>query len=458
MLSGLSDVRSFLSRNITEGDRLLVAVSGGADSIGLLACLSDELGIPASRLVCGHVTHGIRRDGHRDLEVIHDVAGKRSIPVCTRSVDTLSLAKEKHLSLEAAARELRYQSLTSMAAESACKWILTAHTMDDCAETVLMRMRSGAPWYEWTGIPARRGLVLRPLLCVLRDDLRGWVSAKGLRFHDDESNLDVRFRRNGLRAKLRERPDYWNPQQIRRFHAAGEELAAVLSVWSKMVYAVPVTVKGNLNEGTVGLAIDEIFRYFDNLTFLPVEVTWSALTGQRDARLPSKLRRQITTFLCGGSPQACLVLPRDISLLRRGALLWMMRGSVQPVFKRVSLGKWAVPERQGVLTIGKGHAANGGAICVRSQVMERELTVRNWQPGDRIKPAGRPTKKISDLLAEMKLDPVQRARVLVLADELGPLMILGGVVDQRAAANHALGESVFVSWSEGESIGAGHVV
>ena len=455
MLEWASQVEGFSAKYTLPEDRLLIAVSGGADSIGLLALLAGELRMSA-RVVVGHVDHGIRPDSFRDLGVIREVAGRYGIRVLVREVDAPAHAEKNHLSLEAAARELRYAALAEMAGEAGCKWILTGHTMEDSAETVLMRMRSGAPWYEWTGIPARRGKILRPLLTVHRSDLRDWVQNSHLGYREDETNTDRRYLRNQLRAELAAKPTFWTRSFVCKLAKSSADLEAALATSRRLVLALPVALEADLNRGIIGLAIEEIFRYFNNLTFLPVEVFWGQLIGQQDARLPSKLRRQIMPFLRGRSPDAALRLPDGITAVRRGNRLWLIKQDAPKVVLNVGAGRWSIPGRKEELIIADENHPDS-PVCLRRDILTRTLTVRTWQPGDRIKPHQRPIKKISDLLNEAKLDPAARARVLVLADEEGPLMILGGAVDERAVADGTSGGTIEIGWSKGESIGTGNV-
>jgi tRNA(Ile)-lysidine synthase len=449
-------LNQFLDRWTSSEDRLLVAVSGGADSMGLLALLTDEMGFGSQRLRVAHINHQLRPTVEEDLRVVEGFARECGVPLSVRKVDVLDAARREHLSLEAAARRLRYRALEEIAEETGCRWILTAHTMDDSAETVLMRMRSGAPWYEWTGIPARRGRILRPLLTVRRPVLREWVRAHEVPFREDESNGDVRFQRNRLRNILESCHNFWNDSVVINLFANGRELEWALESARKAVYLLPSLINATSKEGRIGLAIDEIFRYFNNLTFLPVEALWAKLCVQPpESRLPSHLRRQIAEFLQGTTPDARLSLPKNVVLVRRGTHLWLIKGEIAAVNRSVTRGKSSVPERKGHLVVAD--VSNGQpAVLVRREILDHHLTLRSWQAGDRIKPMGRPRKKIADLLSERKLDPVERAEALVLCDEDGPLLIVGGVVDERATAKYPQGETITIRWSEDDSRGAGN--
>ena len=422
--------------------------------MGLLGLLTDELKGSLNRLHVAHVQHMLRVTAGEDARVVSEFAQARGITVSVRTVNVPDLARRKHLSLEAAARQLRYQALSDMADESKCQWILTAHTMDDSAETVLMRMRSGAAWYEWTGIPARRGRILRPLLFVRRSRLREWVKQHEVPYREDESNDDLRFRRNRLRNMIAQSHEFWNDTYVEKLHKNGHELDLVLDMSRRVMRFMPDVIKAEPKAGRIGLAIDEIFRYFNNLTFLPVEAMWSRLADLPvDSRLPSRLRKQVIEFLKGTTPDARLMLLKGITLVRRGRSLWLVQGESPEVSLPVGPGEWRVPERNGCLVITD--AVNGQpSVRLTRDILERRLTVRTWQPGDRIKPVGRPRKKVADLLAERKLDPVARARTLVLCDEDGPLMIVGGAVDERAAAKDSQGGIILIRWTEDESRGA----
>jgi tRNA(Ile)-lysidine synthetase-like protein len=183
------------------------------------------------------------------------------------------------------------------------------------------------------------------------------------------------------------------------------------------------------------------------LTFVPVEVAWAQGVGRPEARLPSAIRRQIPPFLQGKTPQSSLKLPEGVVAHRRGGHIYLYSDSSSQIAMRVGLGEHRVSERAARLMLG--FAAPQNALyqaAIDPQCLERELDLRSWRPGDRLKVAKRPTKKIAALLAERKLDPLERARVLVLADESGPLLIIGGPVAERALPPPDESAPLWVSW------------
>ncbi len=441
----VEEIRAFLQQRCVPEDRLLLAVSGGADSMGMLALMRDELGMAPERLVVGHVQHGIRAAEKRDLRVIEQEARAKGIQILVQSANAPALAKREAWSLEAAARSLRYRALDEMADEAGCRWILTAHTLDDSAETVWMRMRSGAPWYEWTGIPRQRGRILRPLLNTSRDSLRTWVADRGVEFVEDETNLDQQVLRNRVRAEMVKFDAVWDVTRKQELASLGTFLGRSLEVQRQLARRLPVASRGGLGGGSIGLAIDRIFIYFKSLTFLPVEVAWADLIGKPEARLPSKIRRQIVDVLAGSAPESVLLLPHGVRLMQRRETAWIVRNLTPSVDREVGVGSWPVPEVGGTLTLIANGSASGPHIA--SRFAEESLHLRTWRAGDRIKIARRPEKLISDLLNEARLDPAAREATLVLADEYGPLLIVGGPIAERALPAEHDTQSLLVTWT-----------
>jgi tRNA(Ile)-lysidine synthase len=451
-ITPVESIRRCLARWTRPSERLLLAVSGGRDSMAMLTLFLNITDIKRDNLVIGFIDHQLRSDSAEDGEFVKEYANKHGVEFAARAVDVRDYCRRHHASLEAGARVLRYDALHGLAVEHGCDWILTAHTADDSAETVIMRMQSGAPWYEWTGIPERRGRVLRPLLTVTRRSVAAWGDELGSGYREDPSNTDPRFQRNALRQQLQGRADFWTDAQCKKFAEAGQDLEAVLRAEKCLYQGLRREIHVGREGGAVGLAIDKIFCYFNSLTFLPVEVEWARFVGNSDARLPSAIRIKLTEFLAGQSPDKRLRLAGNITLLRRGNCVWML-----PDYSEPSIHQQVFPGIQRIAgtahTIGlhdRDHidASSDHSVCLRGDLLQRELYIRSRKAGDRIQCAGRPMKKLSDVLNEAKLDPVQRAGTLVLADDDGVLMILGGAVAERAQHSDVRLNTLVLSWND----------
>src|SRR5271157_1602588 len=234
------------------GDRVCIAVSGGADSVALLRVLLElrsELGIV---LVVAHFNHGLRgADSDADEAFVADLAQQQGLEFLAGRADVRQHALAGKLSIEAAGRELRYGWLTRLAREQRFESVATAHTLDDQAETVLLKFLRGAGTRGLAGIypsleigknngsptsvsdanwqnPSREAAagsepgaqapgvkvnrkeprsgdhirIVRPLLCVTRDEVEAYLSSLGQPWREDESNLDHRFARNRVRHEL----------------------------------------------------------------------------------------------------------------------------------------------------------------------------------------------------------------------------------------------------------------
>jgi tRNA(Ile)-lysidine synthase len=185
-------------------DRIAVAISGGSDSVALAFVLRDLEGVKLGK-VAGliHINHQLRgADADADEAFCAALAARLGWPIEIARVDVARLAREQHISLEAAARAARYTCFAAAAEKLGASVVATGHTADDQAETVLLRLLRGAGTRGLSGIRARRDIYARPLLECRRAALRRDLDVRGETYRDDLSNLDVSIPRNRLRHAL----------------------------------------------------------------------------------------------------------------------------------------------------------------------------------------------------------------------------------------------------------------
>jgi tRNA(Ile)-lysidine synthase len=192
-------VRRVMPRLMSHGGGIVVAVSGGPDSVALLAALSA---IGVSPLTVAHVNHHLRgAESDEDSTFVENLATQYCLSFCVEHAPIPVGA-----SIEASARQLRYEKLHAIAQSQNAGTIATAHTLDDQAETIVMRLLRGTGLTGLGGIPAVRrwrGLrLIRPLLTVRRDVVLDFLHVAGLTYRMDSSNADPRFTRNRIRHQL----------------------------------------------------------------------------------------------------------------------------------------------------------------------------------------------------------------------------------------------------------------
>jgi tRNA(Ile)-lysidine synthase len=193
-----------------RGGRILLAVSGGADSIALLHVMFRlrRKGIVADDLLCAHLHHGLRggaSDG--DEAFVVEQAKELGLPIVARSLDVQRHACENRLSTETAARQLRLASLVEIARQEGCSSVALGHQMNDNAETVLQRLERGTGIRGLGGIrPSRlagEGLAfVRPLLCCSRQEIVQYLRGRNLSWREDHTNADCTYTRNRIRHRL----------------------------------------------------------------------------------------------------------------------------------------------------------------------------------------------------------------------------------------------------------------
>jgi tRNA(Ile)-lysidine synthase len=235
------------------GDGVVVAVSGGPDSVALARAAAAARG-GAGRLVLAHLNHGLRgAESDADEAFVAGLASRLpGVELCRARIDVAAEAERSGANLEAAARRLRYAWLADVAREHGCLRVATGHTADDQAETVLHRLLRGAGLQGLRGIAPRRPLgpgveVVRPMLGLTRADVLAFLRAAGQAFREDASNRDLRRTRNRIRHELL-------PLLAREYNPA------VVSVLGRLAAQAAEAYRGEEAEAAALLAAAELPR------------------------------------------------------------------------------------------------------------------------------------------------------------------------------------------------------
>ncbi|MBO4385203.1 MAG: tRNA lysidine(34) synthetase TilS [Clostridia bacterium] len=198
-------VESYILENglLSDGDSILVGLSGGADSSALLYVLtrlSRRHGWTVRAAHFNHMIRGAEADG--DESFCRGLAEAWGVPFYSDSADVPAYAKENGLSLETAGRLLRYDFLERIRAKTDTKYIATAHHMNDNAESILLHLLRGSGLAGLLGIKPKRGDIIRPLLAVKRDEIERYLELEGVPYRTDETNFIPEGSRNRVRLKL----------------------------------------------------------------------------------------------------------------------------------------------------------------------------------------------------------------------------------------------------------------
>ncbi|HEU5189951.1 MAG TPA: tRNA lysidine(34) synthetase TilS [Methylomirabilota bacterium] len=420
------------------GDVVLVAVSGGADSVALLDVLRALTPGLDLRLHAAHVNHGLRPESGADEAFVADLCRRWDIPLQVQRVEIERAPGAAWEGLEAAARQARHAALRRAAAVVGAHRIATGHTADDQAETVIMRLLEGAGPRGLGGIAPVRGVYMRPLLEVPRAAIEAHLRARGIDWVEDGSNRDPRFLRNRVRADvlpfLAARLDPAIATRLADGAAAARALVAELEDEARAVLA---------RLGT---------READGVV-LPVRAL-GALPGELGAEV---LRAAAETLGAGGARRAPgeralrrVLDPVRPRAARLGALVCERSGRwvrVGPPAGRVLVTReWGVPGALGLPEIDASLDARRvdrpadwkPAADVRRAAFDADrlpdrLTVRARRVGDRFLPWGAPgERRLKTFLIDAGVPRWRRAGV-PLVEAGGDIIWIAGIRRGRAA-------------------------
>lgn len=395
------------------GERVVLAASGGADSMAMAGLLCEAGLASSATAVVAHFDHRLRGEGAaiRDRAAVEELCRRYGLPLETG-------AWEEPRKGEAAAREARYRFLGEVAGRRSAAAVVTGHTLDDQVETVMLHMMRGsgpyglagmapdAPWPLGGKLSPR---LMRPLLCIEREETRAYCAARGLRYVDDESNDDASFLRNRVRRDLLPQLDEMSPDARRTVAQLAEKTRAGIVTLERAVAHALLEQSSDfvrLSRGALREMTSELAPYAYRQALV-------ALLG--DARDFSRRHFALMSQAVDGTTGSMLRLPR-------GAVL-----TVDPDAIVLSIGELRVPPvaveieeplpftgRLGVwhLAIAPADGAGEGAVLAAPA----GTVVRARRPGDRIQPRGMAGhKKLQDYYVDRKVPRRERDAAPVVA-------------------------------------------
>ena len=414
---GLIEARALM----LEGDRVLVALSGGVDSVVLLHVLhthAQELGI---ELHAAHFDHAMRAGSAADAAWVGELCNAWSIPFVTART-TRALRSENDARIE------RYRFLTDTMKLVAADAVATAHHADDQAETVLMRLLRGSGLRGLAGIPVRRGAFVRPLLRVTKAELLAYAQASGLSWRPDPTNDSRAFLRNRVRhdalpALTQITPDTRSALLLLARHAARTEEA-----WQTVVREALQSIVLSRDASRIELARDLLLEYDPPLrkrVLRRILRRFGVLIGRTTT---SHVAQFCENAESGSALEVSgrLRIERafDRFIVRRiaaeDASAAILRLTQKDGMGRLNLGgawydvEWSVGE------------ARSDQEQFPGDLIDKGLEFRAWRPGDRIR-LDYGTKKLKKLFAEQRIAASDRARIPVLSDDSGRILWVSGI-------------------------------
>ena len=407
------------NRMLRPKDRVVVAVSGGADSMLLLHYLLYRRERWQLDLSVAHVEHGIRGESSKaDAAFVRNFCEQARLPYFEKQLDVPALAKAAGMGLEAYARQARYAFFQSLD----CDRIATAHTLSDSIETMLFRLARGTGLRGLTGIAPVRGKIIRPLLDCSSAQVRSACEALQIAYCVDETNADERYSRNAIRHTLV--PDF------ERVHAGFEQNVArtLQNLQADEAYLQQEAAR------VLGAAVQKNGLRTELLLAAPLPLRRRALTAfleQNRFGVDALHLAQLDHLLASGGR---LQLPGGFAKVTEGLLL-LERADAQsapvPVYEQrvVSVAEF--------LTIRELSQIQIDFYCDYDKITG-SVRFRQRQAGDRISPAGRGCgKTLKKLYCEYRVPQNQRDLPLVAEDDLGILAVAGCCCDQRVCVDSA---------------------
>ncbi|NDV96257.1 tRNA lysidine(34) synthetase TilS [Dysgonomonas sp. 521] len=430
----IAQVKQYIIENqlFTNNSKVIVGVSGGADSVALL----DILHSLKLECVVAHCNFHLRgEESNRDAFFVEELCQKYNLKYERIDFDTEAYAEIHSISIEMAARELRYNWFEQIRAIHLADKIAVAHHRDDSVETILLNLIRGTGIRGLTGIAPQNGNIIRPLLCLTRSDILHYLKERGLNYVDDSTNNEDLYTRNKIRLKIIPLLETINPSVKDSIIRTAEHLSPVENIYKFYIQQVKADV---FKDDSIN--IQTLVRYLE-----PEAILYELLSPYN---FNTATVRQIFESLISQSGKVFysethkLVKDRELFLIKKRENLSLESFTIQQDETAIS---YPIPmaietvKADESLTIEK----DKNLLYLDKNKVTFPLTIRRWRRGDWFIPFGmKGKKKVSDYFTDRKYSLFEKEEAWLLCSGDNIIWVIGERSDERCKVDQSTKEVI----------------
>ena len=400
--------------------RFFIAVSGGIDSM-VLVHLFQHFRFEFGLLHCNFKLRGDESDA--DMRFIHDYAEANNLQLKIGFFETEKIAKEMKVSIQVAARELRYQWFYEQMVENNVDFVATAHHLDDCLETFLINLSRGTGLEGLTGIPIQNDKIFRPLLPFSREEIEDYATKNNIKWREDSSNASDKYLRNKFRHDVIPILKEINPNFLVSFENTISHLKQTQSLAadaSKSLYSKVVTK----NENQISIDLLKLLKYENYKSYLfdwlqPFGFSdWTAVYDLIHAQSGKQVHSESHTLL--KNRETLLLFPKQE--ITNDVVYWIQKGQNEVKF----------PLKLTFCNVDDISHEPTNTIFVDEETLKFPLLIRKWHEGDLFFPFGmNGKKKLSKFFKDEKFSLLDKSNTWLLCSDNQIVWVIGSRQDDR---------------------------
>jgi len=409
-----------------EDKKLLIAISGGIDSV-VLAHLCSQLNLNFSLCHCNFNLRGQESDD--DEAFVKSLAKTLKTPVYSTSFETEKYVAKNKVSIQVAARDLRYTWFYKLLDTNGYDYVLTAHNTNDNLETFIINLTRGSGLEGFTGIPPVNQKSVRPLLAFSRDEITLFAIKNGIIWREDKSNASIKYVRNKVRHKVIPILKELNPHVLESFQNTIEYLNESQSIINDALTNVTANVVSYEND-LLKISCKEIEKLSNKKAYLYQLLQGYGFTAWNDIvnLISAQPGKQVF------SDTHRLLKDRNFLILTTINKNQSIKG---PVLIDQKVSKITNPIKLTIQNTDDFTCKNTHEIIIDNDLINYPLSLKKWHHGDTMYPAGmKGSKKISQLFKDNKLSLLDKEKIWILADAKNHIIwVIGLRQDRRYLAN-----------------------